>query len=46
MVQHHNWSLTEIENLIPWERDIYVDKLVQHIKEENEKMREQQRKHG
>jgi hypothetical protein len=46
MVQHHHWSLTEIENMIPWERDIYVDKLVQHIKEENEKMREQQRKNG
>ena len=46
MVQHHNWSLTEIENMIPWERDIYVEKLVQHVKDENEKMREQQRKHG
>jgi len=48
MVQHHRWSLTEIENMLPWERDVYVDKLVQHIKDENEKQREQQRKqqHG
>ena len=45
-VQHHKWSLTEIENLLPWERDIYVDKLVQHIKEENQRIKEQQRSHG
>jgi hypothetical protein len=46
LVQHHKWSLTEIENLLPWERDIYVDKLVQHIKEENQRIKEQQRSHG
>jgi hypothetical protein len=44
MVQHHRWSLTEIENMMPWEREIYVDKLIQHIKDENEKHKEQQRK--
>jgi len=44
MIQHHHWSLTEIENMLPWEREIYVDKLVQHIKDENEKHKEQQRK--
>jgi|TARA_B100000809_G_C14661036_1_gene359589 hypothetical protein len=48
MVQHHKWSLTEIDNMLPWERDIYVDKLSTHIKEENDRIREQQRKskHG
>ena len=46
LVQHHKWSLTEIENLLPWERDIYVDKLVQHIKEENQRIKEQQSSHG
>jgi|TARA_B110000285_G_scaffold232968_1_gene305439 hypothetical protein len=44
MVQHHRWSLTEIENMLPWEREIYVEKLIQHIKDENEKHKEQQRK--
>ena len=39
MVQLHNWSITEIENMLPWERDIYVDKLVEHIKEENKKVK-------
>ena len=44
MVQLHNWSITEIENMLPWERDIYVDKLIAHIKEENKKIEEQNRK--
>jgi len=48
MVQHHKWSLTEISNMLPWERDIYVDKLSTYIKEENERLKEQERtmKHG
>ena len=48
MVQHHQWSLTEIENMLPWERDIYVDKLITHIKDQNQKVKEQERKqqHG
>ena len=48
MVQHHHWSLTEIENLLPWERDIYVDKLATWIKEENLRIQDQERKmkHG
>jgi len=42
-MQHHKYSLTEIENMIPWERDIYVSLLVNYIKEENEKQRQRQR---
>lgn len=37
MIQFHKWSLTEIENLMPWERDIYVAMLVKHIEEEEQK---------
>ncbi len=37
LVQHHSWSLTEIENLIPWEREIYISLLQQYIEEENMK---------
>ena len=44
MIQHHKWSLTELDNMIPYERQIYVTLLVQWIKEENERMKEQQRK--
>ena len=44
MMQHHKYSLCDIENMMPWERDIYVNLLQQHIKEENDKIREQNRK--
>ena len=35
LMQFHKYSLTEIENLMPWERDIYLTLLRQHIEEEN-----------
>ena len=34
LMQYHKWSLTEIENLLPWERDIYVEMLKNHLEEE------------
>ena len=40
-MQHHQYSLTELENMIPWEREIYVDMLVEFIKEEKKKQKEQ-----
>ena len=42
LIQHHKYSLTEIENLIPWERDIYVALLNQYIEEENLKAKLQE----
>ena len=44
MAQLHYWSISDLENMLPWERDIYVDKLIEHIKDENEKVKEQNRK--
>ncbi len=41
-MQHHKYSLTELETMIPWERDIYVGLLVQYIEEENERLKQQQ----
>ena len=41
MMQYHKYSLTEIENMIPWERDIYVGLLQSHLEEE--RLKEQQR---
>ena len=43
-MQHHKYSLTELENMLPWEREIYIDMLIKHIKEENQKLKERQRK--
>ena len=35
LMQHHKYSLTEIENIIPWEREVYLTLLRQHVEEEN-----------
>ena len=35
LIQHHKYSLTEIENMIPWEREVYLTFLHQYIEEEN-----------
>ena len=40
MMQHHKYSLSELENMIPWERDVYVSMLTQYIEEENEKIKQ------
>jgi hypothetical protein len=41
MMQHHQYSLTELDNMIPWERQIYIGLLQEHIKEENERIKRQ-----
>jgi hypothetical protein len=41
-MQHHKYSLTELENMLPWERDVYVGLLIQYIEEENQKIKQQQ----
>jgi len=43
-MQHHNYSLSDLENMIPWEREIYVDMLVEYIREENKRQQEQQQR--
>ena len=37
MMQHHKYSLTELENMIPWEREIYIGLLTKFMKEEKER---------
>jgi hypothetical protein len=37
MVQHHKYSITEIENMIPFELDFYTTLLIDFLREENEK---------
>jgi len=38
-MHHHKYSLTEIENMMPWEREVYVSLLIDYIKQENEKLK-------
>ena len=46
MMQHHKYSLTELENMIPWEREIYIGLLMQFLKEEEERMEKEKRQNG
>ncbi len=41
MMQHHGYSLTELDNMVPWEREIYVALLKNYIEEENERLKQQ-----
>ena len=42
LMQHHKYSLTELENMMPWEREIYVSLLQQYVEEENLKAQQEQ----
>ena len=44
MMQHHKYSLTELENMMAWEREIYMGLLMQWIKEENERIEKEKSK--
>ena len=41
-MQHHKYSLTELDNMMPWEREIYVGMLIEYIKEEDERIKREQ----
>jgi len=38
-MQHHHYSLIELEMMIPWEREIYVAMLIDYVKEENDRLK-------
>jgi hypothetical protein len=42
-VQHHKYSLSELDDMLPWEREIYVMLLQQYIKDENQRLKQQSR---
>jgi hypothetical protein len=33
LMQHHKYSLSEIENMMPWERQVYTSLLMQHLEQ-------------
>jgi hypothetical protein len=37
-MQHHKYSLADLNNMLPWEKSVYVSLLSNFIKEENERM--------
>tara|TARA_B100000287_G_scaffold17507_1_gene17592 strand:+ start:17855 stop:18040 length:186 start_codon:yes stop_codon:yes gene_type:complete len=44
LMQHHKYSLSDLEDMIPWERDVYVNLLLAHIREEERRQDEQSAK--
>ena len=43
-MQHHKYSLTELDNMIPWEREVYVQLLMKHLEEEEQRQKAQEQK--
>jgi hypothetical protein len=39
MMQHHKYSYSDIENMLAWERQVYMTLLSGYVKEENERLR-------
>ena len=44
LMQHHKYSMTELNSMIPWEREVYVKLLIEHLKEEEKRIRAQNAK--
>ena len=42
MMQHHKYSLTELDEMLPWEREIYVGLLINDLQEEERKRKEEE----
>ncbi len=39
LMQHHKYSLTELENMMPWERQVYIDMLIAFLEQEKERLK-------
>lgn len=46
MMQYHKYSLTELENMMPWERDVYTSLLKNHLEEEELRQKQQSNSNG
>jgi len=42
LIKQHNFSLTELDDMLPWEREMYVALVKQHVEEENERIKKDQ----
>ena len=45
-MQHHNYSLDELDNMMPWEREIYLGLLMNYLKEEEERRKQEQNRNS
>ena len=44
MMQHHKYSLEDLENMMPWEREVYVGLLIQWLEEEQKRIEAEEAK--
>ena len=45
-MKHHQWGLSDLENMVPWERDIYILLTENWVKEQKEKMEQAKQQRG
>jgi len=45
-MHHHKWPMDYIDNLMPWEKEVYMSLLMQYLKEEERRYKEQQAASG
>jgi hypothetical protein len=45
LIHHHKWNLTEVEQLMPWEKHIYVDMLNAWVQEQDDAAKQQENEH-
>ncbi len=41
-MHHHKWNPEYVDNLIPFEKDVYMNLLMAFLKEEEQRMKDQQ----
>ena len=46
LMQYHKYSLSDLENMMPWEREVYTGLLLEHIKKEEEQYKKEQQRNG
>ena len=46
LIHHHKWNIEYIDNLMPWEKEIYFNLLINFLKEEEKRMKEQKAQGG
>ena len=44
MIHHHKYSLTELEDMLPWEREVYIGLLVKALEDKKKEHDRQERK--
>lgn len=43
LMQHHNYSLADLDSMIPWEREVYVQMLLDWLKDERQRIESKQK---